>query len=197
MRDYINSDKKGMVGQKIPEEKYFVPRYSWSKPTFNMDNSKKLDYICLFAEKNVRPDLNLVKIHLKKKDIAPDPSKYAYQKKWSHVGPFDDPKRGKWLKNERVTSTHQVIKDAKRTKTPAPNAYKPRRQDRIIGTIKTEEPTSLMVEAARVKGKETPGHKYKINRVSLSLSPLLTTNAFTGTHRGESLSHAVLSTYEG
>jgi len=40
---------------KLNQEAYIAPKYSWKKPRFSEARSKKLDYICLFAEK-VNPE---------------------------------------------------------------------------------------------------------------------------------------------
>ena len=58
----------------LPNESYCIPKYSWRNPKFNCNNEKKLDYVSLFSER-VKPDLNLIKIHPRRKtDVtAPGP----------------------------------------------------------------------------------------------------------------------------
>lgn len=139
-----------------------MPKYNWSKPTFSVINEKRFDYITQFSEP-VRPGLNMIKIHSKRRHEVPGPQAYNITKKWTHLTQSDDPKKGKWLKSARLTMTAEVMQNSKKEKLPAPCAYKPKHTTKIVGTIQTSEPQGLMLLEAKMRGKDTPGHKYKIN----------------------------------
>ena len=127
------------------------PHYQRPKLAFN--NEKKLNYISLFEEKT-DPSLNMIKIHVKKKHEVPGPQAYNRQPKWTYCGSGDDPKKGKWRPGDRLSHTAEIMRDAKRAKTPGPGAYKPTRaQEKISGFSKTNEPMGLMILEAKYRGK--------------------------------------------
>ena len=111
----------------------------WSQPKGYTSKEKKLDYISLFGEDS-KPDQNLVKIYAKKKHDVPGPQAYKVTPKWIYDG--SAARKCKFLPTDRVTDTEEIIRNAKRAKTPGPNHYKAKhsyssRERRILGTMKS------------------------------------------------------------
>ena len=111
----------------------------WSQPKGYTSKEKKLDYISLFGEDS-KPDQNLVKIYAKKKHDVPGPQAYKVTPKWIYDG--SAARKCKFLPTDRVTDTEEIIRAAKRAKTPGPNHYKAKhsyssRERRILGTMKS------------------------------------------------------------
>ena len=82
-----------------------------------------------------------------------------------------------FLPSDRVTETEQIIKEAKRAKTPGPNHYKKNfsrssRERKIIGTIKSNSDQLQMFPDRAYHASKVPGHKYKINNVSRKILSL-------------------------
>ena len=80
-------------------------------------------------------------------------------------------RRCKFLPSDRITETDQIIKEAKRAKTPGPSHYKKNysrssREKKIIGTIKSNSDQLQMFPDRAYHASRVPGHKYKINNVS-------------------------------
>ena len=153
----------------MDDSTYSVPQYSWKKPKFCESRQKKLDYICLFAEKVDPTSEELTKIHHKKKHEVPGPEAYDMVKNWSKKSIYDyEQQRGRQYRSDRVTSTQALIKSVKAAKLPAPNAYKPKRQSRILGPANAKSPQMAMIANAQWYAKQTPGHSYKPSTVSFS-----------------------------
>ena len=145
---------------KLDPELYIAPKYSWKKPKFSETRSKKLDYICLFAEK-IYPKLGeLTKIHYKRKHEFPGPEYYDMTRDWTKNGPFDFQK-GKHYKHERVTEVMEHIKRVKREKSPAPNLYKPKHIEHIPGAPTSKSHQLQMIPNAQWYSKQTPGFVHK------------------------------------
>ena len=114
-------------------------------------------------------DRNLIKIHPKRKIDVPGPQAYDMTPKWVYDGAKQ--RRCKFLPTDRVTDTEQIIRDAKRAKTPGPNHYKKihsrsSRETRIKGTIKSNSDQLQMFNDRAYHAQRVPGHKYKFNHVS-------------------------------
>ena len=110
-----------------------------------------------------------MKIYAKKKHEVPGPQAYITTPKW--IYDKVNAKKCKFLPTDRVTSTEMIIKDAKRAKTPGPNAYKAKhsyssKEARVIGTIKSNQDQLQMFNDKAAHSKGVPGHKYKKNYVS-------------------------------
>ena len=100
-------------------------KLTWSKVPNAACKEAKLDYISLFGEES-KPDMNLVKIYAKKHHNVPGPEKYDNPPKERWVFKGTQVRKCKFLPGSRITSTEDIIQTAKRTKTPGPNAYKPK-----------------------------------------------------------------------
>ena len=120
---------------------YKIPIYDWKKTKFlGVKLQKKLDYISLFPEKQFpnQPE-ELVKIYEKKKIDTPGPETYDMVRNWAKKGHHDyEQQRGRQYREDRETEVAQHMRKTKRAKLPAPNAYKPRRQSRILGPVNYE-----------------------------------------------------------
>ena len=125
----------------MDDSNYVIPTFSWRRTKFNEIKSKKLDYITLFPEKlHVEPG-QLIKIYAKKKHDTPGPTEYDMTRNWtSKSGQGYDANNGKHMIVDRVTEVAALIKSVKRERLPAPNAYKPKRQSRILGPVNCDTP---------------------------------------------------------
>jgi len=123
-------DGKGDVIKQLymDDSNYVIPKFSWSRTKFNEIREKKLDYITLFPEKLHVDPSKLIKIYAKKKHDTPGPTEYDMTKSWVKKGGQGyDPNNGKHYHDDRITEVAALIKQVKRERLPAPNAYKPKR----------------------------------------------------------------------
>ena len=121
----------------MDDQAYKIPVYDWKKTKFlGIKNSKKLDYIMLFPEKvHPRPE-ELTKIYAKKKHDTPGPERYDMIRNWvKKTGHDYEQQKGKQYRRDKELEIAEHIRKTKKAKLPAPNAYKPRRQSRILGPI--------------------------------------------------------------
>ena len=93
IKDLFSKTQRSGALYDLPQESYAMPKYSWSKPKFSEIKEKRFDYITTFNEP-VHPDLNLIKIHSKKKHDVPGPQAYDTIKKWTKVATGEDPRKG-------------------------------------------------------------------------------------------------------
>lgn len=70
----------------------------------------------------------MVRVYLHKGSSTPGPNKYSKVEDWSKVM-----KKTTIAKAERITITDDVFRKEKRSKSPAPNSYKP-----VIKTLKNQ-----------------------------------------------------------
>ena len=124
----------------------------------------------MFGEDS-KPDMNLVKIYAKKHHNVPGPEKYDTTPKWVYSG--TQGRKCKFMPGSRITSTEDIIKTAKSTKTPGPNAYKAKhtfssRERKAPGVtgMKSKTDQLQMFNDKAYHSKLVPGHKYKANYVS-------------------------------
>ena len=92
------------------------------------------------------------------------PAKYNVSHDWSsNFG-----KRGRWPKGNRITSTASEQNDARRENKPAPSHYKLKSQIeidlKVISHDAKSEKSCSVIDEARFKGQQTPGHKYNQSR---------------------------------
>ena len=90
----------------------------------------------LFPEKvHPRPE-ELTKIYAKKKHDTPGPERYDMIRNWvKKTGHDYEQQKGKQYRRDKELEIAEHIRKTKKAKLPAPNAYKPRRQSRILGPI--------------------------------------------------------------
>ena len=89
------------------------------------------------------------------------------RRNWVKKSPYDyEQNRGKQYRNDRVTEVAEHIATVKKARSPAPNAYKPKHTNRILGPANCKSQQMQMVANAQWYGKQTPGFSYKPNTVS-------------------------------